>query len=359
VPLPTYPFERQRFWIDAVRLERHPTPLAEAAEAAPVEIAQPAEAEAPPVLSRLRALLHEMSGVPVERMDASASLLELGFDSLFLTQVALALQKSFGVKIAFRQLFEELATLEALAAHLAVSQPATAPYRNGAKPAALAIKAPVAKPTPAQAQFGPFRPVQSGGADHFTPAQKQHLEPLIARYSARTAASKRLAQEHRPHFADPRAVSGFRKAWKEIVYPLAAKRSAGARLWDIDGNEYIDFTMGFGTNLLGHSPQFITDAVKAQLDRGVEIGPAIDARWRSGRGCSALLRHAARDLLQHRVRGGGRRGARLPHGALASAHRDLQSATTESMTSSSCAANGSAMSGARCRSRRHSGARRA
>ena len=58
------------------------------------------------------------------------------------------------------------------------------------------------------------------------------------------------------------------------MYPIIVERSAGARLWDIDGNEYVDLTMGFGTNLLGHSPAFITAALEAQLKRGIEVGPS-------------------------------------------------------------------------------------
>ena len=52
-----------------------------------------------------------------------------------------------------------------------------------------------------------------------------------------------------------------------------ADRSAGSKLWDIDGNEYLDVAMGFGVNLFGHSPPFVIDAVTAQLARGIEIGP--------------------------------------------------------------------------------------
>ena len=58
-----------------------------------------------------------------------------------------------------------------------------------------------------------------------------------------------------------------------MVYPIVTDRSAGSRLWDIDGHEYVDLTMGFGTNLLGHSPAFITAALEDQLKRGVEVGP--------------------------------------------------------------------------------------
>ena len=58
-----------------------------------------------------------------------------------------------------------------------------------------------------------------------------------------------------------------------MVYQIAVERSAGSKLWDIDGNEYIDIAMGFGLNLFGQSPKFVTAALHEQLDRGVEVGP--------------------------------------------------------------------------------------
>ena len=50
-------------------------------------------------------------------------------------------------------------------------------------------------------------------------------------------------------------------------------RSAGSRLWDVDGNEYVDLTNGFGAIMFGHNPAFVRDALQAQLDAGIEIGP--------------------------------------------------------------------------------------
>src|SRR6185503_19271866 len=44
-------------------------------------------------------------------------------------------------------------------------------------------------------------------------------------------------------------------------------------LRDVDGNDYIDLVMGFGANLFGHSPDFVTRALQEQLGRGIEIGP--------------------------------------------------------------------------------------
>ena len=274
IPLPTYPFERERYWIDPAKAAQ-PASL-QAAE--PIATGTPAFAEAAHraspdgragIVAAIQSVLHEMSGVPLDRMRPSATLLEIGFDSLFLTQAILALHKRFGVKIAFRQLFEELGTIDALADFIGSHAPTT-----GAQTAipSAAPSAPAAAATTPQS-FGPFRPIDRSDAPALTPRQRQHLDTLTARYTARTTASKRLAQEHRPHFADPRSVSGFRPFWKELVYPIVVERSSGSKLWDIDGREYIDFTMGYGTNLLGHSPKFVTDAIAAQLERGIEIGP--------------------------------------------------------------------------------------
>ena len=88
-----------------------------------------------------------------------------------------------------------------------------------------------------------------------------------------TPGSKRLTQSGRGQLADPRAIAGFRPQWKEMVYPLITDRAQGSRLWDIDGNEYIDIVNGYGCIMFGHSPDFVVDAVRDQLDRGVAIGP--------------------------------------------------------------------------------------
>jgi len=96
---------------------------------------------------------------------------------------------------------------------------------------------------------------------------------LIDRYTGRTASSKRLTVQNRQTLADPRVVSGFRSQWKEMVYPIVTERSQGSRLWDIDGNEYVDILNGFGPIMLGHAPSFVVEAVERQLRAGFEIGP--------------------------------------------------------------------------------------
>ena len=112
-----------------------------------------------------------------------------------------------------------------------------------------------------------------GGAVGLTERQQSMLDALIARYTKRTIGSKRLAEQNRSVLADPRSAAGFKQLWKEMVYPIYTVRSDGSRVWDVDGNEYIDFVMGFGASLFGHRPPFVVDAIKHQLELGFEIGP--------------------------------------------------------------------------------------
>lgn len=42
---------------------------------------------------------------------------------------------------------------------------------------------------------------------------------------------------------------------------LCIERTAGARMWDVDGNEYVDYCLGYGPMIFGHQPQEIIDAV--------------------------------------------------------------------------------------------------
>jgi glutamate-1-semialdehyde 2,1-aminomutase len=51
--------------------------------------------------------------------------------------------------------------------------------------------------------------------------------------------------------------------------PLYVDHGAGAHLWDVDGNRYIDFVLGQGPAILGHSPDIVVDAVSAQAARGM------------------------------------------------------------------------------------------
>jgi 4-aminobutyrate aminotransferase / (S)-3-amino-2-methylpropionate transaminase / 5-aminovalerate transaminase len=49
--------------------------------------------------------------------------------------------------------------------------------------------------------------------------------------------------------------------------PLVVERAEGARIWDVDGREYVDFAGGLGCANLGHNLPAVVDALHAQVDR--------------------------------------------------------------------------------------------
>ncbi|MDH4123602.1 MAG: aspartate aminotransferase family protein [Thermoplasmata archaeon] len=84
-------------------------------------------------------------------------------------------------------------------------------------------------------------------------------------YEASTRKSKRIYDSAKDLL--PRGVeSNFR-----IVdpYPFYISRGEGSRIWDVDGNEYLDFLMSQGVLLLGHNNPVIKKAIAEQIEKGM------------------------------------------------------------------------------------------
>ena len=141
VVLPTYPFQRKRYSIDAptARPDTSNPNTAKPITTNPIkesyittmanENRRPADnetiahlPETPNRLAAIRAelaaLLENLSGIDVADAPSGTSFLELGFDSLFLTQASQAIKTRFNTVVSFRQMMGELGTLDAVAAHL-------------------------------------------------------------------------------------------------------------------------------------------------------------------------------------------------------------------------------------------------
>ena len=346
VPLPTYPFERKRHWVDGVAVPPAAPALAPTLDndfredEMTVATQQVGVGGKAALVERLQGLFADLSGLDRASLGSEIHFLELGLDSLFLTQAALQLQKTFGVKVSFRQLLDELSTIDALAAYLLTMLPAeggpssaapavpAAPARAlvaaipaEAATAARQVEAPVLSPVVA---FGPYRPPARDAGGGLTPEQDRALASFVERYTQRTAGSKRSTAANRLHLADPRTVAGFRPVWKEIVYPIVSVRSAGSRIWDVDGNEYIDLTNGFGTIMFGHNPAFIREALEAQLKEGIETGPQTLLAGEVAERVAAMVRDRTRGVLQHGLGGGHRRDPARAHGHRPREDRDVR-----------------------------------
>jgi len=332
VPLPTYPFQRETFWVAAAS----ETPKEIAANVATAEIKPPqeevkkevsAENKRDAVWNIIKEIIFDLTGSQVGEIDAESTFYQLGVDSLLLIQASQEISKKLGVEISFQQMLEEYPTLNALASYLTEVSPlqiqtfeektetvavSAAPSQAGNNPvenaeavissaisqlqaslAALkngngsAIQAAqkVQTPTNFQTQtiekkaesdiprFVPFKPIKVDGETPLSEIQEKHLNELVEKYNRKTAKSKQFIEESRQTHADSRLSLNFRRVWKEMVYPIIGEKSQGSKIWDIDGNKYLDLTMGFGVNLFGHSPDFIKEALTEQLEKGLHLGP--------------------------------------------------------------------------------------
>ncbi|HET9960164.1 MAG TPA: aminotransferase class III-fold pyridoxal phosphate-dependent enzyme [Polyangiaceae bacterium] len=114
-------------------------------------------------------------------------------------------------------------------------------------------------------------------------AQREYLKTFVAKYAARSPGSRERRERAWPHLADPRSSIGFsqhapaavRELWlatKGLRYPIVAGRCQGEKVWDIDGNQYVDYGLGFGVNLFGHNPEFIQRALHERIALGSPMG---------------------------------------------------------------------------------------
>lgn len=59
-------------------------------------------------------------------------------------------------------------------------------------------------------------------------------------------------------------------------WPVYLERGEGARVWDVDGHEYVDFHNGFGVMCIGHANRVVGDAVKSRVDLGTHFAAPTD-----------------------------------------------------------------------------------
>lgn len=77
-------------------------------------------------------------------------------------------------------------------------------------------------------------------------------------------------------------------------FPIYVSHAEGARKWDLDGNEFIDYWMGHGALLLGHNHPAVCRAVGEQLNRGTHYGGSHELELAWGRWVQRLIPSAER-----------------------------------------------------------------
>lgn len=93
---------------------------------------------------------------------------------------------------------------------------------------------------------------------------KEITERELARYAERTVGSQRATERARKVL--PLGVPSSFQAYDP--HPIVVRHASGARMLDVDGNEYVDYDMGFGALFAGHMNSAVRRAVQAQLADG-------------------------------------------------------------------------------------------
>src|SRR3989304_954185 len=87
-------------------------------------------------------------------------------------------------------------------------------------------------------------------------------------FKARTKGSEKAWTEAKRHIP-----FGVNSNYRLVdPYPMFVSKARGSRMWDVDGNEYIDFNMGFGALVAGHSHPILVREIGNCIDKGVLFG---------------------------------------------------------------------------------------
>ncbi|MDZ8257274.1 aminotransferase class III-fold pyridoxal phosphate-dependent enzyme [Nostoc sp. ChiQUE01b] len=263
IPLPTYPFERKRYWIEPILAnDDNPSPKKE------IPVSQPEGV----IINSIKAPNTQIVNQKDEKPIANTAIEQIISQHL---QVMSKLVDLLPKGSLPREVLPSLEAIQPLHPDGQIAQTSI----NGS---ALSVNQSTSTKADSEQQIkdrkiAPTPKVASQQIEKesmmLSPRQQKHLDALIARFVKRTQESKRLTQAYRSCHANSRAVSGFFPFIKEMIYPIHAERGEGARLWDVDGNEYVDISMGFGTLLFGHSPSFAIAAIQEQSKQGILHGP--------------------------------------------------------------------------------------
>ncbi len=132
IDLPTYAFNRKRCWIDPLPEKaaaspptNHQKPVGETTETT-MTLTTSTTTRKKGIMDDVLSVLTSTAGIEPAGVSPTISFIELGLDSLALTQVSYTLRKKFDLPISFRQLNSEYSTLERLVDYLAEQLPADA-----------------------------------------------------------------------------------------------------------------------------------------------------------------------------------------------------------------------------------------
>ena len=124
----------------------------------------------------------------------------------------------------------------------------------------------------------------AASTDSGAAAPKTH--PRTEKTETGSEAAKRLEVEARPLIELRRSESIYEEAKKVLPagassnvrihahepFPVIFERGKGSRVWDVDGNEYVDYLLAYGPLILGHCHPTVVSAIREQIQKGTMFG---------------------------------------------------------------------------------------
>ncbi len=111
ISMPGYPFRRTRYWMGESTQEPAETP----------PVAAPEVVAGDPIADRIRSLVERGSGFVLAPGDVNRTFIDIGLDSLYLTQFGIQLQNEFAVHVGLRDLIETYSSVTSLAGFIAAN----------------------------------------------------------------------------------------------------------------------------------------------------------------------------------------------------------------------------------------------
>ena len=97
---------------------------------------------------------------------------------------------------------------------------------------------------------------------------RTHVQEIVEREEAEFR--KRTPRSYKMHERGKKSLPmGVSSSFQAVPpYPLFIDRAQGSQIWDLDGNRYTDFHLGFGSLLVGHSHPVLVEELREQLGKG-------------------------------------------------------------------------------------------
>lgn len=253
VPIPVYQFDHEMYWIDAALYRAFINPELE--ETATALVAEVKHIPAESLSLYVNRMICEITELSETAFTDDDDFFSIGLDSIMVMHMREMILDDKHINIEIAAFFDRLNTPGKLKEYLQLSLHTDTFVEERAEDNA----------------YVPYKQPEIA-TDPKLNEQDEALLALVNEVVEKSGGSRDVTQHFRRYFANNRNIAGFKPKWKDMVYQLVAEKGVGAHIWDIKGNRFLDFTMGFGVHLFGYNPSFVNEPLQYVLQSQLILG---------------------------------------------------------------------------------------